>query len=147
MLALKTKIYELVAQGWFPIVCRETNDLVDYFHTQKAAELMLNEYEEQDKKDGIYKPDFYQIISEIPKPYILCKPMQEHINKGIVKLDMFTTDDYAIAGYQTILEAYDIPEEDNLLSIMGDGTEFEAGGVGYDYKVELYLSKSLYGEE
>lgn len=144
---LHKKIYELVAQGWFPIISRESGDLIDYYHSKAIADLMLSDFEEHDKKDGIYKPDFYEIISEIPKPYVLAIPMQKHINNGKTKLDMFTTDDFAIAGYQSILDSYGIPEEDNLLSMMGDGSEFEAGGVGYDYKIELYLSESLYGEE
>lgn len=40
---------------------REAGNMVDYFDTLEEAQTALAEYEEQDKKDGIYEEDFYEI--------------------------------------------------------------------------------------
>jgi hypothetical protein len=41
---------------------RETGTLIDTFKTEADAEKKLQEYEEQDEKDGTYEPDFYEIV-------------------------------------------------------------------------------------
>lgn len=43
---------------------REAGNVIDKFATQEEAELALQEYEEEDKRDGTYEPDFYEIIKE-----------------------------------------------------------------------------------
>lgn len=44
---------------------REAGNIINTFSTYKEAEKMLNEYEEQDKKDGYYTPNFYEIKENI----------------------------------------------------------------------------------
>lgn len=41
---------------------REAGNVIDKFATQEEAELALQEYEEEDKRDGTYEPDFYEIV-------------------------------------------------------------------------------------
>lgn len=43
---------------------REAGNTIAEFATQEKAELALQEYEEEDKQDGTYEPDFYEIIKE-----------------------------------------------------------------------------------
>lgn len=45
----------------FVIRDREAGNIIDYFSTLKEAEAMLDEYEHQDKLDGVYTEDFYEI--------------------------------------------------------------------------------------
>lgn len=40
---------------------REAGNVIDEFKTLQEAEKALAEYEEQDKKDGTYTPDFYEV--------------------------------------------------------------------------------------
>lgn len=40
---------------------RETGDVIDEFDTQSEAEAALNSYEEEDKSNGIYEANFYEI--------------------------------------------------------------------------------------
>ena len=40
---------------------RESGDLIDYFETLPEAERAIEIYEKQDKKDGTFKPNFYEI--------------------------------------------------------------------------------------
>lgn len=46
------------------IVDREAGYLIDEFNDKESAEKALAEYEEQDKRDDIYVPDFYEIIEK-----------------------------------------------------------------------------------
>lgn len=43
---------------------REAGNYIDSFATEIEAQEALRNYEEQDKKDGIYEPDFYEIYYE-----------------------------------------------------------------------------------
>lgn len=43
---------------------KEAGNTIAEFATQEEAELALQEYEEEDKRDGTYEPDFYEIIKE-----------------------------------------------------------------------------------
>lgn len=43
---------------------REAGNTIAEFAAQEEAELALQEYEEEDKRDGTYEPDFYEIIKE-----------------------------------------------------------------------------------
>lgn len=42
---------------------REAGNKIDCFTTLEEAKRTLKEYEEQDKIDGIYEPDFYEIYN------------------------------------------------------------------------------------
>ena len=41
---------------------RETGTRIDIFDTLEEAERALKEYESDDKKEGVYTPDFYEIV-------------------------------------------------------------------------------------
>lgn len=43
---------------------REAGNTIAEFAVQEEAELALQEYEEEDKRDGTYEPDFYEIIKK-----------------------------------------------------------------------------------
>ena len=43
---------------------RETGTFIDEFDTYEEAKKAIEEYEEQDKTDGIYEADFYEIEDE-----------------------------------------------------------------------------------
>lgn len=45
---------------------REAGNIIEELKTLKDAKKLLNQYEREDKKDGIYTPNFYEII-EIEK--------------------------------------------------------------------------------
>lgn len=40
---------------------REAGNIIEVFQTREEAEKMLLEYEKQDKKDGIYEANFYEV--------------------------------------------------------------------------------------
>lgn len=40
---------------------REAGNIIEYFNTREEAKKMLLEYEKQDKKDGIFEDNFYEI--------------------------------------------------------------------------------------
>ena len=42
--------------------CRETGTGIDIFDTLEEAERELKEYENDDVKEGVYTPDFYEIV-------------------------------------------------------------------------------------
>lgn len=41
---------------------RETGTFIDEFTTLKEAESQLAKYEQEDKEEGIFTPDFYEIV-------------------------------------------------------------------------------------
>jgi hypothetical protein len=41
---------------------RETGNEIERVNTRWAAEALLTAYEELDKNDGVYEPDFYEIV-------------------------------------------------------------------------------------
>ena len=43
---------------------RETGTFIDRFETVADAKAAINEYEESDKAEGTYEPDFYDIVDE-----------------------------------------------------------------------------------
>lgn len=43
---------------------RETGTFIDEFDTYEEAKKAIEEYEAQDKTDGIYEADFYEIEDE-----------------------------------------------------------------------------------
>lgn len=44
--------------------CRETGVLIDAFKTVKEALEEIERYEIIDKKDGVYEPNFYDVVDE-----------------------------------------------------------------------------------
>lgn len=46
----------------YAIQDRETGTMIDIFGTLEEAERVLKEYESDDMKDGVYTPDFYEIV-------------------------------------------------------------------------------------
>jgi hypothetical protein len=45
----------------FRIQVKETGDVIEYFETIAEARHTLAQFEEEDKKDDVYVPDFYEI--------------------------------------------------------------------------------------
>ena len=45
----------------FVIQDKQTGTLIDEFTTYEQAQNQLEEYEEQDRQEGIYEADFYEI--------------------------------------------------------------------------------------
>lgn len=46
----------------YAIQDRETGTKIDIFDTLEEAERVLKEYENMDMMEGIYTPDFYEIV-------------------------------------------------------------------------------------
>ena len=46
---------------FYKVQDRETETLIDVFKTRTYAEECMKKLEDQDKEDGIYEPDFYEI--------------------------------------------------------------------------------------
>ena len=44
--------------------CRETGVLIDEFKTVEEALNEIKRYETIDKKDGVYEPNFYDVVNE-----------------------------------------------------------------------------------
>jgi hypothetical protein len=43
---------------------REAGNIIDKFETEQEALKAIKSYEEEDKRDGSYIPDFYEIFNE-----------------------------------------------------------------------------------
>lgn len=43
---------------------REAGNIIDEFDTMEEAVETLEQYEAEDKKDGTYEEDFYEIVSK-----------------------------------------------------------------------------------
>lgn len=41
---------------------KETRNMIDEFETLEEAQDAIKEYEEMDRQDEIYAPDFYEIV-------------------------------------------------------------------------------------
>jgi hypothetical protein len=48
----------------FIIQDRETGTFIDEFNTFDLALKALQEYENEDKQEGVYAPDFYEIVEK-----------------------------------------------------------------------------------
>ena len=48
---------------------REAGNAIEEFFTREEAEQALREYEAEDKAEGIYEPDFYEIIEGLGTRY------------------------------------------------------------------------------
>lgn len=40
---------------------REAGNIIDYFASEVDANTTLKSYEQQDYRDGVYTPDFYEV--------------------------------------------------------------------------------------
>ena len=49
---------------WFWVACRETGSKIASFETIEEAKKQIEQYEKEDKKDGCFSPDFYDIVLE-----------------------------------------------------------------------------------
>lgn len=49
---------------WCWVACRETGDKISCFHTLEEAKKQIEQYETEDKNDGSYTPDFYDIVND-----------------------------------------------------------------------------------
>ena len=45
----------------FSVNCRETGYFIELANTLEEAEKIIFNFEEEDKRDGDYEPDFYEI--------------------------------------------------------------------------------------
>lgn len=48
----------------FVVRDREAGNVIDIVASYEAAEELLEQYEDQDKKDGFYEKDFYEIVAQ-----------------------------------------------------------------------------------
>lgn len=48
--------------GKYVIRDREAGNVIDEYNTLQEAEQVLAQFEEEDKKNGVYTPDFYEIV-------------------------------------------------------------------------------------
>jgi len=74
---------------------RETGTLIDEFATVEEARVELQKYEEQDKADGTYEEDFYELIELedlSDMPFELTGDLKEAPSKALV--------DYLAEGYR-----------------------------------------------
>ena len=49
--------------------CRETGDFIEQFDTYHEATDAIMEYEEEDRKDGIYSEEFYSVMNDNHEEY------------------------------------------------------------------------------
>lgn len=45
----------------YAVRCRENGDVVEEFATRQEAEKALENYEKDDKQEGVYEKDFYEV--------------------------------------------------------------------------------------
>lgn len=43
---------------------RQSGNKIEFFNTIEEAAKAISKYEEEDKREGIYTPDFYDIVNE-----------------------------------------------------------------------------------
>ena len=43
---------------------REAGNIIDEFKTKKEAEKILKKYEDEDKKEGVFSINFYEIVKK-----------------------------------------------------------------------------------
>lgn len=71
---------------------REAGNAIEEFYTREEAEQALKNYEAEDKREGIYEPDFYEITEGLGTRYhVFCN-------------------DYYYADYETLEEAIECVE-------------------------------------
>lgn len=84
-------IYEIIAE----VVVRdcEAGNIIDSFETIEEAEKAIKKYEEEDEKEGTYKPNFYEIAvwNELDECYLTfsIKPIKrERLKKGLTQAQL-----------------------------------------------------------
>lgn len=50
------------------VACRQTGEFIEEVKTYEEGEKLISEYEAQDKKEGVYEADFYDIVNENREP-------------------------------------------------------------------------------
>lgn len=48
----------------YSVRCRENGDVIEYARTMEEAEAIIAKYEAEDTEEGIFSPDFYEIVEE-----------------------------------------------------------------------------------
>lgn len=51
----------------YKTACKETGTTIDEFNTLEQAEQAISDYEQEDKANGCYTPDFYTIVIIVVK--------------------------------------------------------------------------------
>lgn len=124
---------ELLANGFYPVVCRENGNLIDYFMSFNEAVQQVQKWQNEDEAIGEFVPNFYQILDEIQRPCVIIKPMLKHINNGWIEVKDFATD---YDAEQYIFKKAD--ELNQICACSGDIISF--GGIGCDYSYTAYLN-------
>lgn len=60
-------VYPILTRIKFFTADRETGTIIDWFSSIEEAQKAIEEYEEEDKKDGTYTANFYDIVDESHK--------------------------------------------------------------------------------
>ena len=68
---------------------------------------------------------------QIQKPFVLIEPMQRHINNGHAKTFEFRNNLEAVQYFKDWCIKHSYTE---------NGSGFQAGGIGYDYRIECFLN-------
>lgn len=107
---------------------REAGNFIDDFSTLIDAEIAVGNYESADKREGIYKEDFYEIVYDGIKYTDLCTTakitcMSEFLDK-IVPYDWDDINEGDIADL-----------EDNILYTIGSQFWFDEDGFWYDESI------------
>lgn len=100
---------------------RETGDLCEEFKTYEECKKAIAEYEEHDKKEGIYVPDFYDIVDEDHRSYTTNEDYED-VNSGVA----YTMDELFIAykqSEQDLMPQYDSFDAyfEAMMSLGGQG--------------------------
>lgn len=60
---------------------REAGNKIEFFRTKEEAEAAIIAYEEEDRREGSYEPDFYEVYAETPQD----RYQAEHARRYVVK--------------------------------------------------------------
>jgi hypothetical protein len=131
---------------------RETGTLIDTFKTEADAEKKLQEYEEQDEKDGTYEPDFYEIV-EVNKYIVTLVGVElpATIARKCENLNEWQ-DEYLKRTAQSGFEqAWEFDNLDEAKAFMADYkldyvNEFTVSGIVFQCKKWLELELENYDE-
>ena len=123
------EIYEDVANGYYPVMCKVTGECVGTYLFYDVAQKII---------DNSNRPDELEIVTDIPLPYLIMTPMSKHINFGEKKVRTFRNNQDAIDYWSYKLDELGIPDEENFESLMGSEVSC-AGGIGYDWQFEMSL--------
>jgi hypothetical protein len=129
---LDLEIYQDVANGFSPVIIKETGECVGTYLFREGALHKISESS---------NPQELEIVSEIPAPYVTLTPMQRHINNGEVILHLFNNDLDAGIWFQNWCIGHDYEIKETR-----DSNFFYAGGIGHDYEICLHTIYSVENE-